>query len=95
MFLPPSVFRRMNGTSLLLRTSQYFDEVQVYEGIAERTGITVDRATLRGSKSVCRSLAELTRKARSMGDGHFYLAGLVWPPDETRIDLTMNWTTFA
>lgn len=79
----------------MLRTSQYFDEVQVYEGIAERTGITVDRATLRGSKNVCRSVAELTRKARIMGDGRFYLAGLVWPESETRLDLTVTWTTFA
>lgn len=77
------------------RTNQYFDEVQVYEGVAERTGNTVDRTTLRGSKTVCRSLAELTRKARRMGDGHFYLAGLVWPDDQTRIDLSTTWTTFA
>ena len=79
----------------LQRTNQFFDEVHVYEGIAERTGITVDRGTLRSSKSVCRSLAELTRKARRMGDGHFYLAGLVWPDHETRIDLSMTWTTFT
>lgn len=77
------------------RTNLYFDEVTVYEGIAERTGVTVDRAALRSSKSVCRSIPELTRKARSMGDGVFYLAGLVWPENETRLDLTMTWTTFA
>lgn len=91
MFHPRTMFPQEQ----VLRTSQYFDEIQVYEGIAERTGMTVDRATLRGSKSVCRSVAELTRKARRMGDGRFYLAGRVWPENETRIDLTMTWTTFA
>ncbi|HUP46408.1 MAG TPA: hypothetical protein VM779_12960 [Thermoanaerobaculia bacterium] len=79
----------------MLRTTQYFDEVQVYEGIAERTGVTVDRNTLRGSRNVCRSMSELTRKARRMGDGHFYVAGQVWPENETKIDLTMTWTTFG
>ncbi len=79
----------------MLRTNQYFDEVQVYEGIAERTGVTVDRATLRGSKTVCRSLSELTRKVRSMGDGHFYLAGQIWPENQTKIDLTTTWTTMG
>jgi hypothetical protein len=77
------------------RSNQYFDEIQVYEGIAERTGVTVDRKTLRGSRNVCRSVAELTRKSRSSGDGVFYLAGAVWPENETRIDLTLSWTPFA
>lgn len=79
----------------MLRTTLFFDEVQVYEGIAERTGGTVDRASLRGSGNVCRSMSELTRKARRLGDGHFYLAGHCWPENETRIDLTVTWTTFG
>ena len=78
----------------MTRTHKYFDEIQVYEGIAERTGSTFDRNALRGSKTVCRSIAELTRKARAIGDGHFYLAGLVWPEGESRLDLTSTWTTF-
>ena len=79
----------------MLRTNQHFDEVQVYEGVAERTGKTVDRNAVRGSKTVCKSLPELGRKARRMGDGHFYLAGLVWPDNEEKIDLTMTWTVIG
>jgi hypothetical protein len=75
-----------------MRTNVYFDEVQVYEGIAERTGNTVDRNAVRGSKTACNSLPELGRKARRMGDGHFYLAGQVWPDSETRINLLIAWT---
>ena len=41
-----------------------FDEIRVYEGIAERTGTIVDRDTVRGSKSVCHSVSELSRKYR-------------------------------
>ncbi|HEY0787752.1 MAG TPA: hypothetical protein VGE86_03850 [Thermoanaerobaculia bacterium] len=70
-----------------------FDEIQVFEGVAERTGTTVDRATVRRSPSFCRSVSELTRKARRMGDGYFYLASLLWPEDTTKLDLTQTWVT--
>ena len=72
-----------------------FDEIQVFEGVAERTGVVVDRDALRGSKTVCRTLSELTRKARRMGDGHFYLATTMWPASESKIDLSVSWTTMA
>ena len=72
-----------------------FDEVRVYEGIAERTGQTVDRDTVRGSKAVCHSVSELARKVRREGDGTFYLSTSAWPANETRIVLTEKWKTMG
>jgi len=69
-----------------------FAEVKVYEGIAERTGITVDRATVRRSKSVCQSVGELARKVRLDGDGTFYLAVEAWPENTAKLDLIAKWT---
>lgn len=72
-----------------------FDEIRVYEGIAERTGTTVDRKTVRGSDSVCRSMTELARKVRRMGDGYFYLPVLVWPEGKTTIELSEAWVPMS
>jgi hypothetical protein len=69
-----------------------FDEIRVVEGIAERTGNSVDRNTVRGSKAVCHSVGELSRKVRNQGDGYFYLATEAWPEDTTSIVLTAKWT---
>lgn len=71
---------------------QQFEEVRVYEGVAERTGNTVDRDTVRGSKAVCQSISELTRKVRREGDGVFYLSAKAWPEDTEKIVLTAKWT---
>jgi hypothetical protein len=76
-------------------TTQQFDEVRVFEGVAERTGNMVDRATVRGSKVVCQSVGELSRKVRAQGDGYFYLASQAWPESETRIVLTEKWKTMG
>ncbi len=70
-----------------------FDEIQVFEGVAERTGTKVDRATVRRSPAFCRSVSELTRKARHMGDGYFYLASLLWPEDTSKLNLHQTWVT--
>ncbi|HEY5611730.1 MAG TPA: hypothetical protein VIL97_11005, partial [Thermoanaerobaculia bacterium] len=56
-----------------------FDEIRVFEGVAEPTGNTVDRKTVRGSAAVCRSMSDLMRKVRRVGDGYFYIPVLVWP----------------
>ena len=80
---------------LPMRTNQQFDEIRVYEGVAERTGTTVDRQTVRGSSAVCRSVSELTRRARRMGDGYFYLPVLMWPDGVKEIPLSETWTTMS
>lgn len=79
----------------MLRGSQQFDEIRVYEGVAERTGNVVNRDTVRGSKAVCRSMTELTRRARRMGDGYFYLPVLMWPEGQTQIPISETWTTMS
>jgi len=76
-------------------SSQKFDEIRVFEGIAERTGNIVDRDTIRGSKAMCRSLTELTRRARRMGDGTFYLPVALWPEGKTTLPMSETWTTLS
>jgi hypothetical protein len=70
-----------------------FDEVQVFGGIAERTGVHIDRASVRGHGSVCRSLAELFAKSRRLGDGYYYLASSAWPADTQSVSMVRAWTT--
>ena len=79
----------------MLRGNQMFDEIVVYEGVAERTGNTVDRKTVRGSESVCRSMTELVRKARRMGDGYFYLSIPAWPEGRTKVELSTAWVPMS
>ncbi len=78
-----------------MNTNQQFDEIRVYEGIAERTGKTVDRAAIRTSPATCRTLAELSRSIRRLGDGLFYLPVSMWPPDVTQLSLAHKWTTMS
>jgi hypothetical protein len=79
----------------VLRSNQQFDEIRVFEGVAERTGTTMDRATVRGSATVCRSLSELTHRARRLGDGVFYLPVSMWPEGVTQLTLSETWTTMS
>jgi hypothetical protein len=76
-------------------TRDQFDQIQVFEGIAERTGTVVDRKTARQSKTCCASVSDLTRKVRRMGDGYFYLASLSWPENETKIVLSQAWVPLS
>ncbi len=79
----------------MLRSAQQFDEIRVFEGVAERTGTVVNRETVRGSEGMCRSVTELTRRARRMGDGYFYLPVLLWPEGVTQLPLSQTWTTMG
>ena len=72
-----------------------FDEVQVFGGVAERTGVSVDRAGVRGHGGVCRSVTELSAKSRRMGDGYYYLASSAWPADTKSVNLTRAWTSIG
>ena len=68
-----------------------FDEIQVYAGIAERTGVRFERDTVRRSAACCGSLTDLTRKARLIGDGTFYLPVQLWPAGQERFDVLKRW----
>lgn len=75
--------------------NQQFDEIRVFEGVAERTGTKVDRQTIRRSRAACRSISELTHRVRSMGDGVFYLPVSEWPEGATQLELSRTWTTMS
>jgi hypothetical protein len=72
-----------------------YDEIQVFDGIAERTGNHVDRSGVRGRRGVCGSVTELSAKSRRLGDGFYYLASSAWPKDETSVDLNRPWSPMS
>ena len=72
-----------------------FDEVHVYDGVAERTGVSVDRAGVRGHAGVCRSITELATKSRRLGDGYYYVAASAWPDGSTSLTLVQAWVSMA
>ena len=69
--------------------------MQVFDGIAERTGNHVDRATVRGRREVCGTLPALANKSRRLGDGLYYLASEAWPGEDERVDLNRPWTPMS
>ena len=77
------------------RLKKSFDEIQVFGGVAERTGVSIDRAAVRGHGGVCRSLSELAAKSRRMGDGYYYLASASWPADRKSVTVAQSWTALG
>jgi hypothetical protein len=71
---------------------RFFDEVQVFDGVAERTGVHIDRAGVRGHGGICRSLGELHAKSRRLGDGYYYVASSAWPEGTQSVNLVQVWT---
>jgi len=72
-----------------------FDEIRVFAGMAERTGVQFEREDVRRRGGCCRSLTELIRKARDAGDGTFYLPLTLWPPDTERMELRKRWVVVS
>jgi hypothetical protein len=70
-----------------------FDEVHVFEGVAERTGVSLDREGVRGRRAVCRSVGELASKSRRLGDGYYYLTSAAWPSGSTSVSLALQWVS--
>jgi hypothetical protein len=75
--------------------TQRFEEIRVYAGVAERTGVQFERNAVRRSGGCCRSVTELVRKARNSGDGTFYLPLDVWPADRERLELKKPWVVVS
>ena len=73
--------------------NKLFDEIQVFDGVAERTGVSIDRAGVRGHRGICRSFTELTAKFRRVGDGYYYLPSAAWPAETKSVDLARAWTS--
>lgn len=74
---------------------QSFDEIRVYDGIAERTGVQFERSDVRHSGTCCSSWTQLVRKAGAFGDGTFYLPLKEWRGDQERVDLRKPWTVMS
>lgn len=74
-----------------MREQRLFEEVRVYGGVAERTGVQFQRDAVRRSSACCRSLSDLIRRARAAGDGTFYLPAGLWPADKDRVELQKPW----
>ncbi|HEX8254813.1 MAG TPA: hypothetical protein VF846_16835 [Thermoanaerobaculia bacterium] len=71
--------------------SRSFEEVCVFESVAERTGNRLERAGLRGRAGVCRSITELASKFRRLGDGYYYVATSAWPEGAAEVNLARAW----
>ncbi len=78
-----------------MRMSQSFDEIRVYAGIAERTGIHFERDAVRRSAGYCSNLPALVRKVRDTGDGTFYLPIDLWPAGVESVDLHKPWVVMS
>lgn len=78
-----------------MRVNECFDEIRVYAGVAERTGMHFERNAVRRSGTCCRSLTELIRKTRVSGDGTFYLPLDIWPADTERVELRKPWVVLS
>jgi hypothetical protein len=74
---------------------QPFEEIVVYEGIAERTGVHFERDEVRRMDGYCGSLTALLRKARAAGDGTFYMSLDRWPMDTERLELRKPWVVLS
>ena len=68
-----------------------FEEIRVYAGVAERTGVQFERDAVRRSGGCCRSMTELLRKARDAGDGSYYLPLNLWPADAESVKVQKQW----
>jgi hypothetical protein len=75
--------------------SRSFDEIQIFDSIAQRTGNQIERSGVRGRAGVCRSLTELGAKFRRLGDGYYYLAATVWPGNVVSVNLSRGWHPLA
>jgi len=78
-----------------MNVSQVLEEIRVYEGVAERTGVQVNRSEVRRNSGLCGSLSELMRKARNSGDGTFYLPAEAWPADTETVEIRKPWIVVA
>ena len=84
----------MNETKVVTDASA-FDEIRVYDGIAERTGTQLDRKGVRGRPTLCRSITDLAARCRRLGDGYYYLAAKAWPEGEVSVTLNRPWESLG
>ena len=71
-------------------------EISVYEGLAETTGMYVERSAIRGRKGLCKSMRDLAIKSRVLGDGVYYIPVDLWPKsNEPVVVHKHDWTVIS
>ncbi|HVT44468.1 MAG TPA: hypothetical protein VMT00_08760 [Thermoanaerobaculia bacterium] len=70
-------------------------EINVYQGVGERTGVVVERSAVRGKKSLCKSMRDLTIKSRVLGDGYYYVPIDLWPSADPVVIHRQDWTVIG
>lgn len=70
-------------------------EISIYEGVGERTGVVVERSTVRGKPGLCKSMRDLSIKSRILGDGYYYLPLDLWPSSEKVVIHKNDWTVIS
>lgn len=70
-------------------------EISIYEGVGERTGVVVERRTVRGKPGLCKSMRDLSIKSRILGDGYYYLPLELWPGADPVVIHKNDWTVIS
>lgn len=71
-------------------------EINIFQGVGERTGIVVEKRTVRGRAGLCKSMRELATKSRVLGDGYYYVPVDQWPDgDEPVVINRQDWTVIG
>lgn len=65
-------------------------EINVFQGIGERTGVTIERRSVRGKVGLCKSMRDLAIKTRVLGDGVYYIPIELWPASADPVVITKN-----
>jgi len=74
---------------------QIYEEIRVYEGVVERTGARFERSEVRRSNGYCASLTDFMRKARTAGEGTFYVPLGSLPENLEQLELRKPWVVMS
>ena len=71
-------------------------EISIFDGVGECTGILVERSAIRGKKSLCKSMRDLSIKSRVLGDGYYYIPMDLWPKSKEPVIVHKHdWTVIG
>lgn len=76
-------------------STQPFEEIRVYDGIAERTGAQFEKNDVRRRDGYCGSMTQFLQKARAAGEGMFYLPLGMWPAGVEQVPLKKEWVVMS
>lgn len=71
-------------------------EINVYQGVGEKTGLVVEKRDVRGRAGLCKSMRELATKSRVLGDGFYYVPVDQWPESNDPVVINrQDWTVIS